>query len=112
MRGLEDRTDSERSLKAILRIEAWNAVLDEQEVQYDMRSPDSNAMLRKVYQTFSIPASRIAQQKALKDAMEAGFTVEATGTKSWSKVPSSSPRATSMLPSAEVQKNSVLPHAA
>ena len=76
LRGLEDHTtDSEESAKAILRQGAWNAVLDEQEIQYDLGSSDSK-MLREVYQTFSRPASRIARRKALQDAKEADHAVK------------------------------------
>ena len=77
LRGLEHRTSSGKGTKAYLRKAAWDAVLDEQEALYELGMPNHSEMLREVYSIYSLPASRIAQQRAWKDAMEAGYMAEA-----------------------------------
>ena len=77
LRGLEHRT-SEKGIRCHLRRAAWNAVLEEQEVQHDLGMSNHDDILRDVYITYSLPASRIAQQKGWKDAIEAGHAMKAT----------------------------------
>ncbi|CAJ1954866.1 unnamed protein product [Cylindrotheca closterium] len=74
LRGLEHRTNSSKGLKAHLRRQAWKFVLDEQDIQFDLGSQDDSVILREVYRIYSLPASRIAQQKGWKDAVQAGIT--------------------------------------
>ena len=71
LRGLEHHARSERNSKVNLRKEAWYAVLDEQDLQYDLGSTNNWAILSDVYRIFSAPAAKIAHQTALNDEMEA-----------------------------------------
>ncbi|KAL3931311.1 MAG: hypothetical protein SGBAC_011368 [Bacillariaceae sp.] len=77
LRGLEHRTDSRKGLKTHLRRQAWKSVLEEQDIQDDMGCRDSSVMLQEAYRIYSLPASRIAQQKGWNDAIQAGTTAEA-----------------------------------
>ncbi|KAL3931312.1 MAG: hypothetical protein SGBAC_011369 [Bacillariaceae sp.] len=77
LRGLEHHTDLQKGLKAHLRKQAWKSVLEEQDIQNDMGCRDSSEMLQEAYKIYSLPASRIAQQKGWNDAIQAGTTAEA-----------------------------------
>ena len=110
-RGLEHLISSESGMKTILRENAWDSVLDEQDILYDLESPNNNSeMLRKVYRISSLPASRIAQQKGVRDAIQAGYPVEDRGA---SRLSSPQPStATTCTLSPKTSQNSIVSHAA